>query len=275
MVSSIPDLVARAYADADLAGLLGRGDWYLVGSRARGFDDELSDWDTCLLTAHDPSPQDRAIVSRPSLDRVFGVERPPAPVPSDLRTHVAWRRSGGVEISVFGPAGREHREEGGNPIWAYDMRDAIPLRVQAGVGDPYRAQIGAAFETARAAHRDEEYLRFRMSRNEAAATLGRTDALAQAITAGLCVQHACRFWLLAAGSPYPADKWLPAALRTVDDAADLLAVACTVTDAATEPEVRFAALWTLWRIIDARAAEVGVDPDLLTGSPFRERADKP
>jgi hypothetical protein len=275
MVTSIPDLIARAYADADLAGLLERGDWYLVGSRARGFDDELSDWDTCLLTPHDPSPAERALLTRPSLDRVFDVERPPVPVPSDLSTHIAWRRAGGVEISVFGPAGRAHREEGGNPIWAYDMRDAIPLRVRAGVGEPYRAQISGAFETGRAAHLDEAYLRFRMARNEAAATLARIDALPQAMTAGLCVQHACRFWLLAAGSPYPADKWLPAALRAVDDAAELMAVARTVTDATTAPHERFDALWSLWRIVDARAADVGVDPDLLTGSPFHVRAEGP
>jgi hypothetical protein len=272
MVTSIPDLVARAFADADLAGLLGRGDWYLVGSRARGFHDELSDWDTALLTAHDPSPAERKLVTRESLDRVFGVVRPPAPVTSDLRDHVAWRRAGGVEISVFGPAGRAHRAEDGNPIWACDMRDAIPLRVDAGVGvgEPYRAEAAAVFEAGRVRLRDDEYLRFRMSRNEAAATLARTDPMAQAITLGVCAQHAFRFWLLAAGSPYPAAKWLPAALAATSEATDLLAATRAMTDVAASAAVRFDALWSLWRLIDARAAEVGVAADLLTGSPFHK-----
>lgn len=273
MVTSAQDLVARAFADADLAGLLGRGDWYLVGSRARGFEDALSDWDTTLLTAHDPIPEDRAVVARAALDRVFGVDRPPVPGPSDLGAHIAWRRSGGVEISIFGPAGRAHRAEGGNPIWAYDMRDAIPLRLEAGVGEPYRATAAVAFETGRVGQRDDAYLRFRMSRNEVAATLVRTDAMTQAITAGLCVAHAFRFWLLAAGSPYPADKWLAAALTAAGGAGDLLAVARVVTDAASTPEVRFAALASLWQLVDARAAEAGVGDDLLSGSPFQHRKD--
>jgi len=42
-----------------------------------------------------------------------------------------------------------------------------------------------------------------------------------------------------------------------------------MTDAAGVPDVRYSALWSLWRIIDARAAEVGVGTDLLAGSPFR------
>ena len=268
MVASVQELVAAAFADADMAGLLGRGDWYLVGSRARGFHDDLSDWDTALLTPHDPSPDERRLVDRASLDRVFGIERPPVAVLSDLATNVAWRRSGGVEISIFGPAGRAHREEDGNPIWAYDMRDAIPLSVHAGVGEPYRALVAAAFEDHRVGARDDAYLRFRMARNDAAATLTRSDPIAQAITTGNCAQHASRFWLLAAVSPYPADKWLPAALAAIDGPADLLDAARTVTDATATPDVRYDALWTLWRVIDTRAAEVGVSEELLTGSPF-------
>jgi hypothetical protein len=275
MVLSVADLLARAFADADLSSLLDRGDWYLVGSRARGFDDELSDWDTALLTAHDPSPAERALVGREALDRVFGVERPPSPVPSDLRANIAWRRAIGVEISIFGPAGRAHREEGGNPIWASDMRIAVPLRVRAGVGAPYRAQAATAFEDRRVGLRDEAYLQFRMSRNEAAATLTRTDAMAQAVTAGLCVRNACRFWLLADGTPYPADKWLPAALAASCDAADVLAAARTVTSASAAPGRRFDALWSLWRLVDARAADAGVDADLLAGSPFHGQPDTP
>ncbi len=270
MVTSIPDLVTRAFADPDLADLLGRGDWYLVGSRARGFHDQLSDWDTALLTAHDPTSAERALVTRAPLDRVFGIERPPAPVTSDLRDHVAWRRAGAVEISVFGPAGRAHRAEGGNAIWACDMRDAIPLRVEGGVGEPYRAEAVAAFEADRCRLRDDEYLRFRMSRNEAAASLTRADPMAQAVTQGLCAQHAFRFWLLAAGSPYPADKWLAAALTATGGATEMLRAARVMTDTTASPDVRFDALWSLWRLVDARAAETGVAAELLTGSPFHE-----
>ena len=172
MVASVQELVAAAFADADLAGVLGRGDWYLVGSRARGFHDDLSDWDTALLTSHDPSPEERRLV------------------------------------------GRAHREEDGNPIWADDMRKAIPLSLRAGVGEPYRALVAAA--------------------------------------------------------PYPADKWLPAALAATDGAVDLLHAARTVTDATATPHIRYDALWSLWRIIDARAAEVGAGEELLAGSPFHQ-----
>ena len=269
MPTSISDLVATALADADLAALLRRGDWYLVGSRARGFNDDISDWDTALLTPHDPTPDERRLAARDALDRVFGVQRPAA-APSDLSSHTAWRRAGGVEISIFGPAGRAHREDGGSPIWAYDMRDAVPLNIHAGVGEPYRAGITAAFADARVGLRDEEYLRFRKSRNEAAATLARTDVVAQTITSGLCIQHAYRFWLLAGGSPYPADKWLPSALAAVDSTADLLDVTRTVADVSASASMRFDAMWSLWRLIDARAIEVGVDADLLVGSPFRD-----
>jgi hypothetical protein len=65
---------------------------------------------------------------------------------SDLATNVAWRRSRGIEIRIFGPAGRAQREEDGNPIWAYDTRNAIQLSVHAGVGKPYRAVVAAAFK---------------------------------------------------------------------------------------------------------------------------------
>lgn len=189
---------------------------------------------------------------------------------SDLATNVAWRRSGGVEISIFGPAGRAHREEDGNPIWADDMRTAIPLSLRAGVGEPYRALVAAAFEDHRVGARDDAYLRFRMARNDAAASLTRSDAIARAMATGLCAQHASRFWLLAAASPYPADKWLPAALAATDGAVDRLHAARTVTDATATPDIRYDALWSLWRIIDARAAEEGVGEELLAGSPFHQ-----
>jgi hypothetical protein len=92
--------------------------------------------------------------------------------------------------------------------------------------------------------RDDAYLRFRTARNDAAATVTRSDAIAQSMTTGNFAQHASRFWLLAAVSLYPADKWLPAALAATDDAVDLLDAVRTMTDAAATPDVRYDALWS-------------------------------
>jgi predicted nucleotidyltransferase len=48
MVASLRELVERAEKAPVLRGVLDNGDWYLVGSRATGLCDELSDWDTVL-----------------------------------------------------------------------------------------------------------------------------------------------------------------------------------------------------------------------------------
>ncbi|HEY2791814.1 MAG TPA: glycosyltransferase, partial [Micromonosporaceae bacterium] len=62
MPATAEELVTQAFADPELAAVLGAGDWYLVGSRIRAFADELSDWDTMLLTPQEPTPEQRAAV---------------------------------------------------------------------------------------------------------------------------------------------------------------------------------------------------------------------
>ncbi|HKE65007.1 MAG TPA: hypothetical protein VKB59_10220 [Micromonosporaceae bacterium] len=270
MVSSIEDLVRDAFANEELRHVVTAGDWYLVGSRATGFDDELSDWDTIVLSRADPSADDRRTTSRSRLDQIFRVDRPSDALPSYLGRFRAVRRAQGVEINVYGPAGRTHRDGdgAGDVIWAYDLRHAVALCVEAGVGEPYRRQVAAAFAQRCRALRDAAYLRFRMARNEVAATLARSDRLAQELAAARCVRNAARFWLLAREEPYPADKWLPSALARDPAAGELMPLIRVVLDGGADPSARFDATWSLWRTIDDRAVGVGADPELLSGSPF-------
>src|SRR5262249_32942704 len=156
-----------------------------VGSRATGFDDGLSDWDTIVLSQADPTEDERRVTSRLRLDEIFGVDRPSDALPSDLDGFLAVRAAQDVEINVYGPAGRTHRDGdgAGDVIWAYDLRHAVALYVEAGVGEPYRRQVAAAFVQRCRTLRDTAYLRFRMARNEVAAALARADRLAQDLAA--------------------------------------------------------------------------------------------
>ncbi|HEY1487642.1 MAG TPA: hypothetical protein VGF84_16160 [Micromonosporaceae bacterium] len=266
MPASTAELVTRAFENPELAAVLSGGDWYLVGSRIRGFADELSDWDTMLLTPQEPTPAQRRATARAGLDRTFGIVRPD-PTP-DLAAHRASRRLGGVEIAIFGPDGRAHREHDGTTIFASDCALARPLRLSVGIGEDYRRAVAERFGRGCDQARDEAYEQFRKARNEAAATLAREDALAVAMTTALCARAAARFWLLARREPTPADKWLPGALA----GEPILALLRDVADAGGGAAERYDLLWTLWRLIDARAVDVGVDPGLLAGSPFAARA---
>jgi len=221
-----------------------------------------------LFTAEDPSPDDRARTRQSALDPIFGVTRPAGGLTPDLATHIALRRAGGVDVSVYGPAGRAHRAGDGDVIWAYDMRYARPLRSGVGIGEAYRAAIAEDFAARREIRRDEEYLQFRMSRNATVATLAREDPLTVALTSARCVAAAARFWLLAGGEPYPSDKWLVTALAADPSAAGPLGLIRVATDGAASRDDRFDALWTLWRLVDTRAHDAGVPADLLAGSPF-------
>lgn len=267
MPRSVQALVSLALADRDIGRLLADGDWYLTGSRAAGLHDDLSDWDTIVLSRSDPTVDQRAAVGRSRLDTVFGIVRS-ASVPVTLDAMRAQRRAQAVEINVYGPAGRAHRASDGSVIWAYDLRHAVALQTGAGVGEPYRQRIADAFEQRRATLCGDAYLRFRMARNESAQTLSRSDPVPRALTTARCVRHAARFWLLAGGEPYPADKWLVSALARDPAAEDLVPLMRDLTDATADPATRFEAVSTLWRLVDARAEAVGVDPELLSGSPF-------
>jgi len=269
MPTSIAELVDRATADAGLAAVLDAGDWYLVGSRMRGLQDDLSDWDTVLLTRDDPRTEQRAVVRAANLDRIFGVTRPTG-APDDVEFHRAYRRAAAVEISIFGPAGRAHRAEGGNVIWYSDLAQAIPLRSapSGGPGEAYRHAMAAEFARELPRLRDDAYLGFRMTRNGAAASLGRGGTEAIAVTVGLCLEKAAQFWLLSVGVAYPASKWLFAQLEREPSAPAMCAEAAVVADGSASDAARFRALWALWELIDGRAAEVGVSDDLFAGSPF-------
>ncbi|HEU0239573.1 MAG TPA: hypothetical protein VFR11_09895 [Micromonosporaceae bacterium] len=105
VVSSIENLARDAFADAELRQVVAAGDWYLVGSRATGFDDDLSDWDTIVLSCADPSEDERRITSRSRLDQIFRVDRPSDVLPGDLVGFRVVRRAQGVDINVYGPAG--------------------------------------------------------------------------------------------------------------------------------------------------------------------------
>jgi hypothetical protein len=253
-VRTAVELVALAQASEPMASVLGGGDWYLVGSRGAGVDDDLSDWDTILLTGYDVEPED---LPRESLDAAFGVSRPAVPGPPDLALHVRWRRVAGVDVQVVGPAGRLARERDLPAVWAFELRHAIPLRLTAEIGEPYRAHVAGQFARRRSELARHAYREFRTSRNEAVASLPRDDHAAQALTAATCVGWAARHWLLAEGVPHPSDKWLLRVLERDHGPATLLAAMRAAVDLRHEPAVRFDELWRLWELVDDHARTVG------------------
>lgn len=247
MITSVEELVERAYADPVVAGVLASGDWYLIGSHTFGAGDELSDWDTVLLTADD----DVGGLPDDVVDAAFGVVRPePAGGVPDLDLHVRFRGARMVDIEVLGPSARAERESSGLAEWAFQLGHAVPLGSAGSAGERYRREVLARFEVACAGLAAEEYARFRRGRNAAVATLPRNDPAAQALTAGVCVGQAARFWLLALGLPYPSDKWLLHELARVPGAEPVLAALRACLDQRKSAASRFDAFWTLWRLVD-------------------------
>ncbi|GAA5031905.1 hypothetical protein [Actinopolymorpha pittospori] len=264
MINGLDELVRTALADPRIEAVLRHGDWYLLGSRAMTAEDDLSDWDTVVLTSEDVDHDVPADV----LDEAFAVTRPRLASPPSLELHIRWRRSQAIELRALGPSGRASRERD-LAEWAFQLRHAVPLRLAADVGEPYRAQVEARFDRDRHRLAQRAYEEFRTCRNQAVATLPRSDQAAEALTAALCVRHAAQFWLLAAGEPHPGAKWLLHTLERHPGAGEVLAAMRTAVDLRHEPEQRFDALWTLWRLVDHHADTHGIDKAVLAGSPFR------
>jgi len=218
----------------------------LVGSRAAGLNDGLSDWDTVIFASTDGGAAEPLV----DLDGVFEVRRPAIQGPPTLDLHRRWRGCAGVDITIVDPQRRRELEREPGPEWAYEMRHARPLQMAATVGEEHRDRIARRFAESRLTFARSAYDDFRQSRNEAVSALARSDGAAQALTAASCVSAASRFCLLAAGEPHPAEKWLLAELdRRRDPAAT---VARRVLDLSLLPEARFDALWDLWQLVDER-----------------------
>lgn len=263
MIATVADLRARGLADDRLTRLLRAGGWYLVGSRAAGFDDGFSDWDTVVLSSAEVSDEN---MLTDLADEIFDIERPRVVVPPTLDVHRRWRSAGAVDIKVLGPTACRRRELEAPAEWAFDLQHAIPLSAVSEDAERYRAGALERFERTRPELAADTYAAFRRYRNDAVATLARPDEAGQALTAAMCVAHAARFWLLADGAPHPAGKWLLLALRH-REAPTLEAMAAAV-DLRLRPADRFQALWQLWEAIDRHALQHRIHQTLLTGSPF-------
>lgn len=266
MVASIDELCARAHADPRMAALLAKADWYLVGSRATGYADDLSDWDTVVFCDQDQmsgtgDPSEYA-------DALFEVERPRLTGKVNLAFHVASRRVAAVDVEMMEPSARQRREQETLAEWAYHLHRAIALSGTAGIGAPYITHVAASFAVRAPALAETAYERFRRSRNEAVSALPRSDQLAQSLTTAACIAHAARFWLLAVGEPHPTEKWLVRALQDMPATGTLLAAMESAADLRHAPAERFDDLLELWCLVDAHARTVGIRPRLLAGSPF-------
>jgi hypothetical protein len=264
VITSADELVQRGLADPRVAALVAGGDWYLVGSRAVGFADEVSDWDTIVLSSV-------AVDALPAnvVDEAFGINWPALSGPPTLAAHVRWRRAHGVELQLLSPSARRRREEDDLAVWAFELQHAVPLHLSAGIGGRYRADVAAAFDQVCPVLADAAYTAFRRSRNEAVATLPRGAQADQVVAAASCVRHAARFWMLALGVPHPADKWLLAALRRTDPV--VVPVMETAVDLRVDPGTRFDALWRLWDAVDHHALAHGIAVEQMAGSPFLRR----
>ncbi|MFC0678753.1 hypothetical protein ACFFGH_12965 [Lysobacter korlensis] len=263
LIRSPGHLVELALRDPELERLLDRADWYLVGSRATGWADELSDWDTIAIVGSDAAGA--TAPSRSALDRAFGVMRPAIAGAPTLAFHRDWRRSQGVEVEVMTPAAAADSDAVEH---AFQLRHAMPLRLRAGVGERARLAVAERFSSRAELLACHAYEAFRRSRNEAVAALGRPPGGARILTLGACASFAARFWLLSRGRPYPSDKWLLAAVAESPDAVRISELLEAVLDPATDGGTVFDALWALWRIMDELAERVGVPAPLLRDSPF-------
>lgn len=174
-------------------------------------------------------------------------------VPS-LEFHVRWRGACGVDLKVLGGAARRRYEREMPAVWAYEMAHAVPLQLRAEIGEAYRAEVARRFAAAAGMLARGEYERFRQARNESVAMLPRDDKAAQMLTAAVCARAAARFILLAAGAPYPSDKWLLEEVGRTTSSAGLATVARAALEPSLSPAARFDALWELWQLVD-RSAE--------------------
>lgn len=260
VITSIEDLAECGMRDSRIAVAARAGGWYLVGSRAAGFADPLSDWDTLIVSPtddYDENPFAGAV------DEIFRVERPTVQGRPTLDLHRRWRAVNAVDITVLGPRGCRQRERDRLAEWAFELGQATAITPPSEAAERYRARTASLFSRRRPRLAASAYASFRHARNEAVATLPRQNQTAQVVTASACVAHAARFWLLSAGATYPAEKWLIQALRGHAPAQVLGAMASAV-DLRVEPAERFDALWQMWAAVDGQAYEHG----MIVDSPF-------
>lgn len=264
MIASVEDLVRCGVEDQRLRALLEGADWYLVGSRACGFGDDFSDWDTLLLTPTDVEDEDTFAATA---DGIFGIARPDLQGAPTLALHTRWRQAHGVDVTVLGPRARRRRESAARVEWAFELRHALPVRLSGTDGETYRQRVDTAFRQLSGSRAVDAYRAFRQSRNEAVASLPRADEAAHALTAAACVSDAARFWLLSAGEPHPTGKWLLAALGPHADSI-VIATMKAIVDLRNSASERFDACWRLWELVDERARRYELDPSAMAGSPF-------
>ena len=128
-----------------LRDALDTGDWYLVGSRATGHSDDLSDWDTILLVPGEPMAPDPDQASIAD----FKIVRPPWTESASLEFDRSWRAVHGVDVEVIGRTVQAEREAKSLSEWAYTMAQASPLRLQTDFGERYRLVLHDEFERQR------------------------------------------------------------------------------------------------------------------------------
>jgi hypothetical protein len=218
-----------------------------------------------LLVADPPLTPDP---DRAMTDAVFGVVRPTWTGVADLRFDREWRRAAGVDIEVIGPESQSDRETQSLSEWTFTMAQAVPLRMRTTFGDRYRRALARRFDGEQNEIQVRTYLRFRRSRNEAAAALARDDRQTRAIATAECVAAAARFLIVSAGRPYPPTKWLMSEVERAFPACGFGTAAGTILGSTESAEQRFTSLWDLWRIVDQAAISIRLDPTHLDGSPF-------
>jgi hypothetical protein len=263
VITSVEDLRSRGLA-SPLRSLLTSGDWYLVGSRSTGHDDDLSDWDTILLTGPDAStlPAQIEVPDQATIDEAFGVVRPELEGRPDLGFHIAWRSAGAVDLDVISPAAADERAEDLSS-WAYELRHAILLNRGSGAGEQYRAEVSSRFDEAAPLLARESYAAYRLARNQAVSALARDDVAVRLLLNGQCAAAAARTWFLAAGLPAPSAKWVLhelAATRGGDEFAILLR-AILQMDAAPRAERWFDVHLTIWELLDRHVRQYGMRTD--------------
>jgi hypothetical protein len=270
VISSVEQLTTLGLLDENLAPVIRSGDWYLVGSRALGTADELSDWDTIVVVGEGDADRQP---SGALVDQAFGVARPQLSGLPDLAGHVRWRGVAAVEVAVMDPDACEHREHEDLASWVHELACAVPLHISTGIGERYRMAVADRFAEQARRLAEREYRAFRLARHQAVSALARADVATQALTSARCVGCAGRFWMLASGRPYPADKWLLTIVERAADSGALPGLLRQVLDADCGAAARFDALWELWRLVDERAHQTGLAASLLAGSPFVSESD--